>query len=294
MPSLRLKTKLVIAISGMVLAIVATLSTLYLSKVVRLRMLQTLDDGQFIAHQIFSEARDPLEIALSDTNVDFSDPKQVETVIRDVLRKDSGITSLLGSIVGYSPTIQDAAVTNNEGRALVHTSPSFLGGIVNRREDFASIVSGGIWKQLKIIYGPAQVYDVHEPLEINGNPFGEIRVGVSTVLLKNQIQPVLNQALIFAGGSIVICLVLAALLSNFALRPLAAINRRLDLINSGQVEVAEAPARPADEYGAVASKIDRLGRQMRDAKEIFSALKENLDQMMANLQDGVMLFTSDF
>src|SRR5262249_35119332 len=29
-------------------------------------------------------------------------------------------------------------------------------------------------------------------------------------------------------------------------------------------------------------------------KEVFSALKENLDQMMANLQDGVMLFTSDF
>src|SRR5262249_33699309 len=31
-----------------------------------------------------------------------------------------------------------------------------------------------------------------------------------------------------------------------------------------------------------------------DVKEVFSALKENLDQMMANLQDGVMLFTSDF
>jgi PAS domain S-box-containing protein len=33
---------------------------------------------------------------------------------------------------------------------------------------------------------------------------------------------------------------------------------------------------------------------MRDVKEVFSALKENLDQMMANLQDGVMLFTSDY
>src|SRR5260370_9106119 len=33
---------------------------------------------------------------------------------------------------------------------------------------------------------------------------------------------------------------------------------------------------------------------MSEVKEVFSALKENLDQMMANLQDGVMLFTSDF
>jgi signal transduction histidine kinase len=32
---------------------------------------------------------------------------------------------------------------------------------------------------------------------------------------------------------------------------------------------------------------------MRDVKEIFSALKENLDQIMANLQDGLILFTRD-
>ena len=32
---------------------------------------------------------------------------------------------------------------------------------------------------------------------------------------------------------------------------------------------------------------------MRDAKEIFSALKDNVDQIMGNLQDGLMLFTRD-
>src|SRR5204862_5436370 len=86
----------------------------------------------------------------------------------------------------------------------------------------------------------------------------------------------------------------AAGLSKLALRPLEAISHRLDLISSGQLEAVETPRRPTDEYGAVSSKIDRLGRQMRDVKEVFSALKENLDQMMANLQDGVMLFTTDF
>ena len=48
-----------------------------------------------------------------------------------------------------------------------------------------------------------------------------------------------------------------------------------------------------DEYGLVTLKIANLGRQMRDAKEIFSALKDNVDQLMANLQDGLMLFTRD-
>lgn len=295
MRPLRLKTKLVIAITGIVLAIVATVSTLYLSKVVHVRMQQTFDDGKFIAHEIFYEARDPLETALNDPSVDLSDPKQAESAMAEVLRTDSGVTSLLDSIVAHSPAIYDAAVTNPQGRALVHTSPSFQGKTLNRREDFRSIASGGIWKQLKVIYGPAQVYDVSTPLSRNdGTLIAEVRVGVSTVLLKGELQPLLNQAFIFVGVSILVCLVLAAGLSNFALRPLVAISRRLDMISSGQVEVTEQPSKHADEYGAVTSKIDRLGRQMRDAKEIFSALKENLDQMMANLQDGVMLFTSDF
>ena len=295
MRPLRLKTKLVIAITGMVVAIVATLSTLYLSKVVHLRMQQTFDDGKFIAHEIFYESRDPLETVLSDPKLDLNDPTEVESAMEDVLRTDSAVTSLLESVVVHLTAIQDVAITNPQGQALVHTSPSFQGKILNRREDFTSIASGGIWKQLKVIYGPAQVYDVTQPLtRSDGTPIAEIRVGVSTLFLKAELQPFLNQAFIFVGVSILVCLVLAAGLSNFALRPLVAISRRLDMISSGHVETPEQPAKHADEYGAVTSKIDRLGRQMRDAKEIFSALKENLDQMMANLQDGVMLFTSDF
>jgi signal transduction histidine kinase len=86
---------------------------------------------------------------------------------------------------------------------------------------------------------------------------------------------------------------LAAALSNLALRPLEAIGRRLDVMTaevpSDEPAVAE---RNFDEYGLVNTKIDRLGRQIRDVKEVFSALKENLDQIMGTLQDGLMLFTN--
>src|SRR5262249_50291415 len=132
------------------------------------------------------------------------------------------------------------------------------------------------------------------PLLRDGKPFGEVRVGVSTVFLKDQVQERMRRALLISGAVIFICMVVAAAVANLALQPLAAISRRLDLISAGHTEPAEAPSRRSDEYGAVSSKIERLGRQMRDVKEVFSALKENLDQMMANLEDGVMLFTSDF
>ncbi|HUS19388.1 MAG TPA: ATP-binding protein, partial [Terriglobales bacterium] len=137
---------------------------------------------------------------------------------------------------------------------------------------------------------------VRLPLQRDGAQFATIRVGVSTVLLKGTLRPKLNSAFLLSGGSILFSLLLAAILSNIALRPLEKISRKLDEMSAAgalpDATVAEPGVRK-DEYGVVSGKIDRLGQQMRDVKEVFSALKENLDQIMSNLQDGVMLFTRD-
>jgi signal transduction histidine kinase len=295
MPAPRLKIKLVLAITGMVLAIVAAISTLYISEVVHQRVQQTSNDGEIIAREIQSVARDALDTDLSSTRIDLNDPKQLEAATEETLQTDRGVNSLLQSIVGYAPTIQDAAITIASGRILLHTNENLIGTIAPQREDISSLVKGGTWRQLQLVYGHFRQYDVRVPLARKGEiPFGEVRVGVQTLFLQDQLRPLVNRSLIFSGITIFASLVLAAGLSNLALRPLAVISHRLDLISSGQLEATEAPPRRTDEYGAVSSKIDRLGRQMRDVKEVFSALKENLDQMMANLQDGVMLFTSDF
>ena len=62
----------------------------------------------------------------------------------------------------------------------------------------------GIRKQLKAIYGPPQIYDVRVPLERDGKAFGEVRVGVATTFLKDELQPLLKQALEFSGAAILI------------------------------------------------------------------------------------------
>ncbi len=294
MPALRLKTKLVFAITLMVVAIVAVLATLYISEVVQQRLQEASDISHNIGLELISVARGAFQVDLTSSKIDLNDPKQVEQAWQEVLQTDWVVNALLESALGDSRLIYDAAITDTKGQTILHTSPSLLGRPVARREDFDSVVHAGIRQQLKVIYGPPQVYDVRVPLVRDGLAFGEVRVGVSTVFLKNEIQPLLKKALGLSGGAILISLILAAGLSNFTLRPLAAISRRLDLISSGHAELTEAPSKRTDEFGTVSTKIERLGRQMRDVKEVFSALKENLDQMMANLQDGVMLFTSDF
>lgn len=294
MPALRLKAKLVFAITGMVVAIVATLAVLYISEVVHQRIQEAYDTSRFIVHEVFTVARGALEVDLSSSRINRNNPKEVASAVEEVLQTDSGLNALLDSVQGDTETIYDAAIVDANGQVLLHTSPELLGKPLAAREDFSVLAKSGVLQQMKILYGPARVYDVRMPLDRGGAPFGEVRIGVSTVLLKHEISEQMQRALLLSAAAILVSLILAAGLSNFALRPLEAISRRLDLISAGQLEPAGAPVKRSDEYGAVSSKIERLGRQMRDVKEVFSALKENLDQMMANLQDGVVLFTSDF
>jgi len=289
----RLKTKLVLAISGMVVAVVATFSTIYISRTVRQALANAYADADFVGHQIFQLTRDALQSRLSNSGIDFGNPEAVRVVVEEALAKDPGLNSLLQSVIGYSPTIYDVAIVDASGRALLHTDADQIGKPIAQREELISVVNGSFRRQMEVVFGGPRVYELRIPLERDRQPFGAIRIGISTTFLKDTLQPQLKASILFSLLAIVVSLVLAASLSNLALKPLEDINRRLDLLSAGQEPSAKGRQR-SDEYGVVTTKIDRLGRQMRDVKEVFSALKENLDQIMANLQDGVMLFTRDW
>jgi len=287
---LRLKTKLVLGISIMVVALVATLSTIYVSRYVRLNINKDYDQGVFVANQIVHAAQDALDTDFTSTRLDMDDPAAVREAIAESLQTDAGVNSLLESVTGYSPIIFDAAIIDTEGIALLDTNPADIGKHLESRGDFTAVRDGSFRRQLAAVYGRPRLYDIRIELRRAGKPFGAVRVGIATTLLKDELRPLLNSAVLFSSIAIFISLILAAGLSNLALQPLELISRRLDLM-TGATE-AEAP-RARDEVGMVTHKIERIGRQMQDVKEVFSALKENLDQIMSTLQDGLMLFTQD-
>ena len=293
---MRLKTKLVLAISAMVVALVATLSLIYLSQLLHLRINAEYEHDEEFADLMLHSAQDALEQDFSSTRIDTSNPDQLRDAIAESLQTDAGVNSLLEGITSYPPTVIDAAICDLQGRALLHSNPALISKVAEPRADFDTVRKGSVWQQLKVVYGTSKIYDIRVPLARQGGPFGSVRVGISTTLLKNELKPPLDRALMFSGIAILVSLVLAAALSNFALRPLVTISRQLDAMAlSGPLPepAVPPPPRARDEVGVVANKIDRLGRQMRDAKEVFSALKENLDQIMSTLQDGLVLFTRD-
>src|SRR6267142_300538 len=184
MPALRLKTKLVVAITAMVVVIVLTLAAVHISDMVHQNVESIYNDGDFLARTIFQVARRPLEVDLSHSGINERDPQQVADAIQEELQSNVEVNSLLDAVVGYNPNILDAAIVDTRGRTLL-----------------------------------------------------------------------------FSGLAIVFCIVLAVVVSNVALGPMEAISLRLDQISAGHVETGEARPGRSDEYGAVSSKIDRLGRQ---------------------------------
>lgn len=277
----------------MVAVLVTASSYIYISQMLRQRIAMAHDDAGYLTSQLGYLATNAAP-DLTSTRVDTSNPESVRRAIVYYLGTDRDLNTLLESMVGSWPDIYDASIVDSNGKIILHTDPDLIGKTIPPRPDFQQVVSSNFRQQLRLVYSPPAVYDVRMPLELNGQPFGTIRVGISTVFLKSELTPRLQHALVFSGLAIFISLILAAGLSHIALGPLEHISRSLDSVTAGDASaiVAEHEA-SHDEYGLVSLKIAHLGRQMRDAKEIFSALKDNVDQIMANLQDGLMLFTRD-
>jgi signal transduction histidine kinase len=287
---MRRKTKIILAITFMVVVMVSAFSYLYISQLLRQRLTAAGDIAQLLAQQLVYSASNAVP-DLGSTRVDTDNSKSVQLAIEEYLKEDTNLNDMLDSSVGNVPIVYDAAIVGPTGRAMLHSNADLDGKILSPRPNFERLRNARFRDQLRMIYSPSAVYDVTVPLQLNGTPFGTVQVGISTVLLRNELTPRLEHALYFSGASIFLSLLLAALISRLALGPLEEINRNLDYATGGSIE--EDAESDHDEYGLVTLKIAHLGRQVRDAKEIFSALKDNVDQLMANLQDGLMLFTRD-
>ena len=276
----------------MVAALVSFFSYIYISQLLRQDISTARETASYLASQLAFLANNATP-DITSTKVNTSDPAAVSRAIAYYLSTDSDLNAMVQSVVGSWPTVYDAAIIGPDGKTILHSTPEMVGKAAPERPDFQTLQDARFRRQLRMVYNPPTIYQVTMPLELNGQQFGSIRLGISTVFLKSELTPRLHHAVVFSGIAILLSLVLAAGLSHIALGPLERISRTLDIVTGGETQAAEEEDSNADEYGLVSLKIAHLGRQMRDAREIFSALKDNVDQIMGNLQDGLMLFTRD-
>ena len=288
---LRRKTIIVLAITLMVTVMATAFSYLYLSQILRLRIANAYETATSLTRQLAYAAGNDVP-DFSSTNIDTSDPVALKRALTDYVQTDPDLNNLLQSETGDWRYIYDVAIVDVSGKALLHTNTNLVGKVIEPRPDFERVGRANFREQIRLVFSPAAVYDVTYPLQLNGAPFGTIRIGVQTVFLKSEVQTRLIRAVYVSGALIILSLLLAAGISNIAFGPLREISRNLDSVSAGEADLQSTESEH-DEYGLVTLKIANLGRQIRDSKEIFSALKDNVDQLMSKLQDGLMLFSRD-
>ena len=290
---LRRKTIIVLVITLMVTVMVAAFSFLYISQILRLRIAFANELATSLTHQLAYAANNAVP-DFSSTSVDTSSTTAVRRALADYVKTDLALNNLLQSDPGDFSFIYDVSIVDVNRKALLHTNASMVGKYITPRPDFQQVTKAHFSDQIRLVFSPAAVYDVTYPLELNGQPFGTIRIGVQTVFLKSEVQSRLMRSAYFSVTLIIVSLFLAAGISNLALGPLKKISRNLDSVSAGDAEALYGDeSHQHDEYGLVSLKIANLGRQIRDSREIFSALKDNVDQLMSNLQDGLVLFARD-
>ena len=282
---------IVLVITTLFTALVVCFSWIYLSQLLRQRLLWADETASQLTNQMEYAASKAVP-DLTSTRVDTNNPKAMRAAVSKFLQTDANLNDMLESVVGNSRIIYDAAIIDPKGVAILDTNPALNGKPVPERPRLGVLRDASFRRQLRLLYAPSTVYDVSIGLELDGVAFGSVRVGVSTVFLRNELTPKLQQAAFFSVLAIFCSLVLGAVVSNVALGPLKVISRNLDSASAGDL-LPDEETSAGDEVGLVSLKIAHLGRRIRDTNQIFSALKDNVEQVMTKLQDGLMLFTRD-
>jgi PAS domain S-box-containing protein len=293
---MRLKTKITLTTALLVLAIVGANSWLYLATLTRQVIRQSDDRASLVAQQVFYQAQNALIDAASQGEAPASNrPDDVRAYVRGSLDNSAALTSLIDAEVGYSFLIYEVTIVDRDGTVLISSDPSLRGRQALARQPLSQLVDSSFVQQLRGIYGPPQAYQVAYPFTLGPPgqqvPFGEIRVAVQTGLLRSEITPALRSAGWLALVSVLLSVLLAAVVSSISLAPLGRISAQLDRISRGEFDLK--PLERGDEFGQVSTKISQIGKQLRGVHEIFSTLRENLDQILGGLEDGLLLFTRD-
>src|ERR1700730_14034459 len=294
---LRLRTKLTLVMTGLVLLVVVVLSGVFVAQLLEQVLQQTDKRAHEVAHQVFGQAHRALTDAANGGLQPISNsPEDIHEYVWQAFRIDEGLHAQLKAAKDI-PSIYEVSITDRDGLVLISTDESLQGKFLPRRMPLSQLTQHGSLHQVKALAGLPKIYALDFPFTKSGQPFGEVRVAVSSALLLEEISPSVRKFGTIVLLALVISTGLAAIVSGATLAPLRGISDQLDRISAGQFDIPAPEVRGfvggTDELGQVSRKITQVGQQLRGVHEIFSTMRENMNSVMAGMEDGLLLFTRE-
>jgi PAS domain S-box-containing protein len=294
---LRLRTKFTLVMTSLVLLVVAVLSGVFAAQLLDQMIRETDKRGRDLSEQVFTQAKYALtEAKQQGLRPDSDSPKDIHDYVRHAFEISEGLRTQLRA-AKLNPLIYEVSITDTDGLVLASTDDDLPGSFLPRRTPISQLVDRNFLHQVKVLLGPSKRFEIDYPFSNGNEPFGEVRVAIDSSLLLGEIGSGLRTGAAVVLLALVLSALLAAIVSGITLAPLRDITAQLDRLTSGQYDAPSTEARTlagsGDELGLVSRKISQVGQQLRGVHEIFSTMRENMNSVMAGLEDGLLLFTRD-
>src|ERR1700692_4745849 len=150
---------IVFVITTLFTALVVGFSWVYLSQLLRQRLLWADETASQLTNQLQYAASKAVP-DLTSTRVNTNNPKSMRTAITNFLQTDTNLNDMLESVVGNSRIIYDAAIVNPAGVVILDTNTALNGKAVASRAPLRMLRDAGFRRQLRLLYGAGSGYDV--------------------------------------------------------------------------------------------------------------------------------------
>jgi len=271
-----IKSRQVAGVTSLVVFIVASLSVYHLATIARINMQESASRGDLLRQAIYQRAREVVPGA--------QDPYAA-------LQQDGGIRSLLESSVAYSRNVTYAAIVNKDGVAVAHSFKSEEGKPIPEQEDLSKVVDRNAIALLDAVYSD-RTYEIRQPLLFGDRQFGSIRIGISTLLVKNELQQAFRLALQSVLLALLVSTVVAMLLAQWMLRPIHVIQSGLTRLGRGELDVRlDLPE--GDEFEDLGSSFATVSAQLSESRAKAPSQSSDFESVVDNLEDAVALFSPE-
>lgn len=247
---LSIKQKQVLGVTSIVALVAIALSAVHLVVLARVLLEESRARGEMLATSIFHRAREVV-----------TDPDKVtdRESAYQAIRNDPGVRSALESAI-YSQSVTYAAIVDSAGTIVAHSDPARIGEQLTASGDLDQLLAERGINQLLAVYSTGRTLSWRQAMLLGTEEFGEIQIGVSTLLIRRELDASLGPAALVAGIALLVAVAIATLLSQIVLRPMHVIQSSLSRLGRGELGVT----------------LDLKDDEFKDLGDVFASVTEQL------------------
>ncbi len=269
-----IRVKQIVGVTAIVGLAVVALSILYAARLTDVVVRESYARGQLMAKTILHHAG---VIVTAD-----GDPWAQ-------LRSDIGLRSIIESSA-YSDNVTTATIVDTNGVVVIANLRSMVGNLSPQQDNLGTLDAATPFAKLREIYtGDGRTLEVRETLKRGDEEFGSIRIGVSTLLMRRELDELFWAALFTVAVALGIAVFVAGVFAQLLLRPIHVLRSGLTRLGKGEFGVRlDLP--PGDEFGELGDFFNTVSQQLSADRSLLAGQKANLQTAVEHLEDAVALF----